>query len=68
MPTANYQWCFDASCVQRLSTFWGYVPTGMPAAVSFTGTAPNIMRFWLPYADTTSEVVFSVVMQSSPYR
>jgi hypothetical protein len=48
-------------CLQeRLSTFWGTVPTGHTATLNFTGTPARVFRIWLPYADPGEEVVFVI--------
>jgi hypothetical protein len=45
---------------ERLSTFWGTVPTGHTAELNFTGTPARVFRIWLPYADPDAEVVFVI--------
>ncbi|CAG9461071.1 unnamed protein product [Pedinophyceae sp. YPF-701] len=56
----DHGWCFGYTCQKRLSTFWTYVPMGQQVDVNFTGTPGKFMRYYLPDASPSAEVVFRV--------
>lgn len=61
--------CFGYGyCQKRLNAFWTVVSTGHNLHINFTGSPGSFFRLWLPYADTSDEVVVVMNFLSNPNR
>ena len=53
----DHGWCFSYTCQKRLTQFHTTAFSGHTYSLNWTGTPPNIIRLWLPYADVSREIV-----------
>ena len=69
VPQLDHGWCFSYTCHKRLSTFYSVVNAGNVYFLNTTGTPPNSMRFWLPFADVSKEIVIGIQLYNNliPY-
>ena len=53
----DHGWCLGYTCQERISTFYSIVRVGLNYSIAFTGTNPQVLRFFMLNADVSRAIV-----------